>query len=433
MDIGDARAWLDAHIDLERTGPQRVAAPSIDRIQALVSALGEPQQDYPVLHITGTNGKGSVAQMATALLLSVGVTCGTYTSPHLQQLNQRIRRNGFPIADDELAAALSTVALAVESTGVTPTWFEILTAAAYRHFSDEGVAAAVVEVGLAGRWDATNVADAAVAAITGVEVDHVEYLGDDPVGIAEEKAGIVKPGSVLVLGETRPERSAPFEAAGAAAVWRRGPDFGCDVDRVAVGGRLVDLRTPGASYPEVFLPVLGSHQSSNAAVALAAVEALQGGPLGREVVEEAFGALELAGRFEVVERHPLVVLDAAHNPSGARVVATTVAEDLGDPGPRAWVVALLDRDPEAFLDALGVDATAGDRVVAVPLEGPRAVAPTAVEAAAESLGAPSDIAPDVEQAMAMAKESVGDNGLVVVTGSLRLVGAARTALGLPAS
>lgn len=430
MDLAEALAWLDGHIDFERSAPERASAPTTERSQALVAALGHPQADYPVLHITGTNGKGSVARMATALLLAAGVTCGTYTSPHLQRINERIRRNGLPIADHELADALSTVALAERAADVEATWFELLTATAYRHFSDEGVAAGVIEVGMAGRYDATNVVDAAVAAVTTVDVDHEEYLGSDPVGIAEEKAGIVKPGSVLVLGEHRAERAAPFLAAGARQAWVRHEDFGCVEDRVAVGGRLVDLRTPGGAYDEVFVPLLGAHQADNAAVALAAVEALLGGPLGPEVVHEGFGAVQVPGRFEVVPGSPPVVLDSAHNPQGARSLADTLDSDLGGPAPRVWVLSMLGRDPGDFLAAAGADPSVGDRVVAVGLEGPRAQPVAAIVEAAESLGLPAEGAPDVGAALDVARESAA-GGVVVVTGSLRLVGAARTALGLP--
>ena len=431
MDIHEARSWLDSHIDLEKTARDRVAAPTLDRVQELVEALGHPERDFPVLHITGTNGKGSVARMATSLLGSAGVTCGTYTSPHLHEVNERIRRNGHPIEDSGLAEALSIVALAAGTTGVTPTWFEILTAAAFRHFSDEGVACAVVEVGMAGRWDATNVVDAAVAAVTSVEVDHVEYLGDDPVGIAEEKAGIVKPGCTLVLGEERPDRAAPFLSAGAARVLHRGPDFGCDADLVAVGGRMVTLRTPEATYADLFLPVLGAHQADNAAVALTSVEVLLGAPLAPEVVEIGFGSLELPGRCEIAARHPMVVLDGAHNGSGARALASTLAFDLAGIGPRVFVVGLLARDPEWFLDGLGLDAAEGDRLIACPIDSPRSVDPASIVAAAESVGVAADPEPDLGVALASARDMVGSGGLVVVTGSLRLVGAARDLLHLP--
>lgn len=431
MDLHEALAWLDAHIDLEKTARERVAAPSLDRIEVLVEALGHPERDYPVLHITGTNGKGSVARMATSLLTAAGITCGTYTSPHLHAVHERIRRNGLPIGDAELAEALSNVALAVGTTGVTPTWFEILTAAAFRHFSDEGVACAVVEVGMAGRWDATNVADATVAAVTNVEVDHVEYLGDDPVGIAEEKAGIVKRGSTVVLGEERPDRAAPFEQREARRVMRRGPDFGCDADLVAVGGRMVTLRTPEASYPDLFVPTLGAHQADNAAVTLAAVEALLEGPLPPDVVEQGFGTVQLPGRCEVVARHPLVLLDGAHNAAGARALARVLGEDLAGIGPRAFVVGLLARDPEWFLDGLGLDPGEGDRVLACSIDSPRAVEPAAIAAAAESLGVGAEVAPDIGWAVASARDAVGSDGIVVVTGSLRLVGSARELLDLP--
>ena len=210
------------------------------------------------MHITGTNGKGSTAQIATRLLEAHGLTVGTYTSPHLQRINERIAVNGEPIADDDLADAIRAIADAEALAGVEPSYFEILTAAAYRWFADVAVDVVVAEVGLLGRWDATNVADGQVAIVTNVALDHTEYAGPTRLDIAREKAGIVKPGASLVLGETDPELVPVFLAEQPGEAFLRDVDFACNDNMLAVGGRLLEIRTPGASYPELFLPLHGA-------------------------------------------------------------------------------------------------------------------------------------------------------------------------------
>ena len=276
MDLAGALAFLDAHINLETDPSARAAAGRLDRMRELVSVMDDPQQTYPVLHITGTNGKGSTARLLTALLGAKGLRVGTYTSPHLERLNERLAWNGDPISDGALAEVIESVSFVEPMLPAPPTYFEILTAAAYRWFADVAVDAAVVEVGLGGRWDATNVADGAVAVVTNVALDHAELIGPTLVDVAKEKAGIVKPDATLVLGETEPELAAIFRDGPAATVWMRDVDFGCVENGLAHGGRLVTLRTPGHEYADVFLPLHGAHQGDNAAVALAAAEAFFG-------------------------------------------------------------------------------------------------------------------------------------------------------------
>ena len=267
---------------------------------------------------------------------------GTYTSPHLESINERISRNGEPVPDRELAAVLSDLAAIEPLLAHRPSYFELLTAAAFRWFSDEAVGAAVVEVGLLGRWDATNVVDGSVAVLTNIGHDHTDGEGDWRRRIAEEKVGIVKPGATFVLGETDPALEDVFTATPAAAMWRRDVDFGCTANRLAVGGRLLDLRTPGGSYDEVFLALHGAHQGENAAIALAAAEAFFDRPLDTELVEEAFASVRNPGRFEVVQRDPLLVLDGAHNPDGARAVVDALAEGFVVTGAHRLVVGVLD-------------------------------------------------------------------------------------------
>lgn len=426
-DVDTALAWLEDHVNLEAMLAGR-AAPTLERIRRLVGLMGDPQSAYPLIHLTGTNGKGSTARMIAALLAARGLSVGTYTSPDLERVNERLAWNGSPIADDALAEVLEAVAALEPLCGGRLSRFEALTAAAYRWFADLAVDVAVVEVGLGGRWDATNVAEASVAVVTNVSVDHAEILGDTVLAIAAEKAGIVKPGSSLVLGETDGAVAGLFLDAGAARAWRRDHEFATTSNRVAHGGRLVSVRTPGAEYAEVLLPVHGAHQGDNAAAALAAVEAFFDAPLPEDVVAEAFAGLRLPGRMEVVGRHPLVVLDGAHNPAGAHAAGRTLDEEFAGVGSRRYVVGMLrGRDPRALLQALGVGpATA--LVVACPAPSPRSLPPADVASAARSLGAEADEAPTVAEAVARATAAAAPEDLVVVTGSLYVVGAARRAL-----
>ncbi|HET6948929.1 MAG TPA: cyanophycin synthetase [Acidimicrobiales bacterium] len=434
LNFAAAEAYLDAHIDREKTAAisaGHLAGLSLDRIRSLVDVLGEPQRDYPVIHVTGTNGKGSTVRMAAALLGAHQLSVGTYTSPHLEHVTERIARNLEPIGPGELADVLGELASLEDQRffSGTPSYFELLTAAAFAWFSEVAVDVAVVEVGLLGRYDATNVADGQVAVVTNVGKDHTDGVGDWRLRVATEKAGIVKPGSHLVLGETSPELRSAFTGEDPAALWLRDDDFGVVTDRLALGGHVVDLRTPFGVQEDVFLPVHGAHQADNAAVALAAVEAFFGRALAPEVVAEAFAGLRLPGRFEVLHRAPLLVLDGAHNPDGARAVARTVADEFDVPGTRRWVLGpLAGRDVDEMLDAFGVRP--GDHVVATTAPSPRGVPASDIAAAAEARGVAAEAVPDVEKAVAVAwrdAEAAGEGDMVLVTGSLNMVGAARTA------
>src|SRR5262245_7081998 len=239
----------------------------------LLKYLGSPQLEFPAIHLTGTNGKTSTTRMITELLGAAGLSVGTYTSPHLERVNERMSYRGEPISDGELDDVLHTVHLVEREIGIEPSYFEVLTAAAYSWFADLAVDVAVVEVGLGGRWDATNCLDTRVAVITNIALDHVESLGPTAAHIAADKADIVKPGSILVLGETDPELEHFFTDRGPAEVLRRDTDFGVRENALAVGGRLVDLYTPGALYEDLLVPLHGAHQGDNAALAVAASEA----------------------------------------------------------------------------------------------------------------------------------------------------------------
>lgn len=422
--------WLDSHTDYEQAMPTRLRAPTLERIEELCRLLGDPQRAAPVVHLTGTNGKGSTARMVGELLSAKGLTVGTYTSPNLARVNERLARGGEPIDDEELAEVLRALALLEPMMSARPSRFELLTAAAFRFFADSPVDVAVVEVGLGGRWDATNVADGDVVAVTNVSYDHVEVLGPTLLDIAGEKAGIVKPGSHLVLGETDAELAQVFlDAAGqvgARAVWRRQEDFACDANQMAVGGRLVDLRTPAARYDDVYLPLHGAHQGENAALALACAEAFFGTPLEEEVVGAALAAVRVPGRLEVMERAPLVVLDGAHNVAGALALAGALAELHPAGGIVAVVGMLQGRDPSAVFEVLAGGGVT--TVVACTAPSPRAIDAAELAEAARVVGLHALSTVTVTDALTLARGRLADDGMLVVTGSLYVVAEARSRL-----
>ena len=423
MTYQDALDYLDAHASYETTG--RIESPTLDRMRTLVAAMGDPQLAYPVIHITGTNGKGSTTQMITRLLMAHGLTVGTYTSPHLERLNERIMVNCEPIPDDAFAEQVAAIADLEVLTGVRPNYFETLTGAAYRWFADVAVDVAVIEVGLLGRWDATNVCESQVAVVTNIGLDHTEFAGPTRAHIATEKAGIIKPGSAVVVGETDPEVVQIFRQAGGASYFLRGEEFDVVEQSLALGGRLVGLRTPTTIYPEVFVPLHGRHQADNAAVALTAVEAFFASPVPSDIVDEGFAQVEMPGRFEVMGHQPLVIVDGAHNPAGADSCATVFFEDFDPEGRRLLVVGCLrGRDPKDMLSALRADEF--DTVVTCTAPSPRGVAAADLSAAAREIGCDDVRQFDtVEQAIDAALTDAMAEDAVLVTGSLYIVGAAR--------
>lgn len=423
MDLATALAYLDEHTNYDVTG--RIASPTLDRMERLMAVSGDPQHSAPAVHITGTNGKGSTAAITTQLLVASGLKVGTYTSPHLERLHERIAVDGEPIADDELGEAIGAVAELEMLAGVRPTYFEIVTAAAFRHFADVAVDVAVVEVGLLGRWDATNVVDGRVCVVTNVALDHTEYAGPTRADIAREKSGIVKPASHLILGETDPELAAIFRAAGPAETWERDQDFGCSSNELALGGRILDLYTPLGTHREAFLSLHGRHQGDNAAAALAAVEAFFGAPLHEDVLEEGLAAVRWPGRFEVLGHQPLVIIDGAHNAAGADTTADVLEEDFDPAGSRLLVVGMLKgKDPDDVLGALRADRFA--TVVCCRPDSPRAVPAADVGRAARRLGCDEVLViEDVTKACDVALARAGADDVVFVTGSLYVVGEAR--------
>ncbi|HVA74662.1 MAG TPA: folylpolyglutamate synthase/dihydrofolate synthase family protein [Acidimicrobiales bacterium] len=412
----------------------RRPAPDLASMRQLVDALGQPQAAAPVIHVTGTNGKTSTARCVSSLLSAKGLRAGTFTSPHLESINERIASDGEPISDEDLVTVLSEIA-AVEpmlGDGVRLSWFEILAGAAMLWFADRPVDIAVLEVGMGGRWDATNVADAGVAVVTNVGMDHVEFLGPTRADIAGEKAGVVKPGATLVLGERDDELRSIFDRQDPAEVWLVGVEYGCTRNDPAVGGRVLDIHTPGATYEGVWLDLHGRHQGENFAAALAACEAFFGGPLDDRLVREAAGTVRSPGRLEIVGRQPLVVLDGAKNLEGAHRAAEAVAEEFGSAASEILVVGMLrGKDPAEMLEALG--AHRARLVVACPAPSPRTQPAAVVAEAARSLGVEALEAESVPEALELALSSAGADDLVLVTGSLYVVGAARACLAVGTS
>jgi dihydrofolate synthase/folylpolyglutamate synthase len=426
--LDEALQWLDGHIDFESKMPSRRALPTLDRMRALMALLGDPHESIPSVHVTGTNGKGSTSAMVSTLLMAQGLSVGTYTSPNLHRVSERLAHNGEPIDDDTFMGVLSELASIESMLEERPTRFELLTAAALSWFADDAVDAMVVEVGLGGAWDSTNVVHGDVSVLTNFSYDHTDVLGPTLEGIAEDKSGIIEAGGVVVVGETRPDLIAIVEAhaarVGAAAVWVAGRDFGCAENRVAVGGRLVTLWTPGSRYEDVLVPLHGAHQGTNAACALAAAEAFFGRPLEPDVVEEGFAAVRVPGRLEVLGRRPLLLVDGAHNVAGMTALGLALAEEFAVDGHSVAVVGMLSgRDPLAMLAGLApADVTT---LIACEPNSERALPATDVADAGRVLGLTVHVEPSVLDALALARSLVNARGLVVVAGSLYTVGTAR--------
>ena len=429
--LEEALGWLDAHVDYESAMPSRRALPTLERIREFVALLGDPQRDIPSIHITGTNGKGSTAIMTTALLGAKGLSVGTYTSPNLIAVNERLSKNGVPIDDESFTEVLNALAALEPMLVERPTRFELLTAAALWWFADEAVDAMVIEVGVGGSWDCTNVVDGDVAVITNISYDHTEILGPTLEGIAKDKAGIIKPGCGVVIGETDPALVAVIteaaEGVGAGEIWVRDQEFGVRANRLAVGGRLVDLWTPGASYGELLIPAHGPHQGLNASCALAAVEAFFAAPLDEDIVDEGFASVVIPGRLEVIGRKPLTILDGAHNVGGMAALASALGEAVSTDGARVAVVGMLTgRDPSAMLEPLAQVGIAS--IVSCRPNSPRALDPEVVADAARALGLSVTVTGSVEEGLLAGRALVTDDGMLVVTGSLYVVGDARRVL-----
>lgn len=372
----EAAEHAAAQADLERVwehivarAPEHEVTPSLDRVQRVMEILGDPQRAFRSIHVTGTNGKTSTARMAEALVREHGLRTGLFTSPHLSSVTERIQVDGEPISAETFVAAWEDVFPYVQivdaelaEQGRAPlSFFEVLTVLAYAVFADAPVDVAIVEVGMGGEWDSTNVIDAEVAVITPVALDHQRWLGGTIAEIARTKAGIVKEGAAAVVS-AQPDDAAREIAERARAVHARvvseDPALGGELavlDRQpAVGGQLVTLRTTGAVYAELFVPLLGEHQAHNALLALAAAEQLLTGgrALDGGVVEAAFAGVTSPGRLELVRSSPTVLVDAAHNPAGADALASALEESFAFEHLVGVLGVLGDKDAEGVLSVL---------------------------------------------------------------------------------
>ncbi|GAA3226866.1 bifunctional folylpolyglutamate synthase/dihydrofolate synthase [Nonomuraea helvata] len=365
--------------------------PTLDRIAALLDLLGSPQRAYPVIHIAGTNGKTSTARLTEALLRERNLRVGRFTSPHLVSMRERITVDGEPLSEERFAEVFEEIMPYVELTDSQGhrriQFFELLTAMAFAAYADTPVDVAVIEAGMGGSWDATNVADGTVSVITPISLDHMDRLGPDIPSIASEKAGIIKPGATAVLAQQELAAAEVLMRRAAdvgAVVAREGLEFGVLSREVAIGGQLLTLRGLKGVYDEVYLPLYGAHQASNAVCALAAVEALTGGddPLDVDLVRQAFAQASSPGRMEVVRRTPTVVIDAAHNPGGMQATLEGLHEAFDFAKVIGVVAAMRDKDVDALLELL---EPVLDEIVVTRNSSPRSMSPEELASLAEPL------------------------------------------------
>jgi len=445
-DTDPAAQLQEVTAELTARWPETKMEPSLDRIAALMDILGQPQRSYPAIHITGTNGKTSTARMIEQLLRHFELRTGRYTSPHVESVTERISLDGEPISPELFVHTYRDIepyiAMVDASQPIPMSFFEVVTGMAYAAFADAPVDVAVIEVGLGGTWDATNVIDAPVSVIAPISLDHIHILGDTTGQIATEKSGIIKKGGLAVVAHQ------PLDAAEVilrravevdATVAREGMEFGVVHRDMAIGGQLLTLRgVSGHEYDEVFIPLHGAHQAQNAALALAAVEGFFGvgtareQPLDIDKVRAAFSGVSSPGRLEVIRSSPTIVLDAAHNPAGARVTADAISESFGFTRLIGVIGTSGDKDSAGLLEALEPALT---EVVITRNSTERAsdidrLAETAVEIFGEDRVQVESRLDDAIDAAVTLAEEVGDLGGsgVLITGSIITVGEARILL-----
>ncbi len=438
--------------------PEHAIDPTLDRIADLAHLLGDPQRAYPVIHITGTNGKTSTARMIDALLRARGLRTGLFTSPHLTSMRERISLDGQPMDAQRFVdlheEIVPFVAMVDGRHQVPMSFFEVLTGMAFAAFADAPVDVAIVEVGMGGTWDSTNIADGTVAVVTPVSLDHTRYLGDTVEEIAEDKGGIIKPGAVAVLAQ-QPVPAAEVllrrAAEVGATVAREGLEFGVLDRDLAVGGQQLELRGLRGDYHEIFLPLFGGHQAGNAACALAAVEAFAGAgdddsaggpvPFDQAWVRDAFASVTSPGRLEIVRRSPVIIVDAAHNAAGMAAAAEAITEAFTFTTLVGVLAVAADKDVPPMLDEL--EPVVSDLIV-TRNSSPRSMEVAKLADLAEAVFGPDRVhaAPRldqaIEEAVTLADEAEaadgGSDGLlpgatgVLIVGSVITAGDARTLL-----
>jgi len=452
--------------------PEHSIEPTLDRIRALTELLGDPQRAYPVIHITGTNGKTSTARMIETLLRARGLRTGLFTSPHLSSMRERICVDGQPLSAERFADAHDELVpyldLVDAGQPVRLSFFEVLTAMAFAVFADAPVDVAVVEVGVGGTWDCTNVADGAVAVVTPISIDHTRYLGSTIPAIATDKAGIIKRGSVAVLAQQQLEAAEVLlrrVAEVGATVAREGLEFGVTSRELAIGGQLLGVRGLLGSYEELFLPLFGAYQASNAVCALAAVEAFAGasaaGGVGHDgggagadgesvaldddLVRQAFSEMSSPGRLEVVRRSPLVLVDSAHNPAGMAATVEALTEAFTVSGLVAVIAISEDKDVPGILDEL---EPAAAQLIVTGNSSARSMAPGKLAELATGVFGPDRVTETawlddaIEVAVRLTDEwdageargaGLPGSAAVLVTGSVVTAGDARRLLGAGAA
>lgn len=419
--------------------PEHQVQPTLDRVTETLDILGDPQNSYPSVHITGTNGKTSTTRMIDALLGAFGVRTGRFTSPHLVDVRERITIEGDSISPDEFVRTWEDIAPYIEmvdrahaeTDGTKLSFFEVFTVMAFAAFADHPVDAAVVEVGMGGRWDATNVIDAGVGVIMPIAIDHEKWLGSTIREIAEEKAGIIKPGQIVIVAKQQEEALRVIEERAAqvdAIVRLEGRDYEVLDRQLGVGGQMITVRTPAAVYEDVFVPLFGDYQASNAAAAIAAVEAFMGGrALDAKVVEAGMLGATSPGRLQVVRHSPTIIVDAAHNPAGAHTLGESISEAFDFERVVGVYSAMGDKDIEGVL---GEVEPYLDSLVVTQMPGVRAKpAEEIAQIAREVFGSDRvDVQEDILEAIATAV-NLGESGDesapatgVVVFGSVLLAG-----------
>ena len=423
----EALTWLESHVDFERVAPNHQDTPSLAPIFDTLAMLADPQNDYRSIHITGTNGKGTTTTVTSALLAATGLRVGTFTSPDLHAVNERIALNGEPIDDDTFIGLFSRLNDVESVTGIKLTRFELLTVAALLHFSDEGVDVAVIEVGMGGTWDSTNVINSDVAVLTNVDLDHTAVLGTTISAIASDKVGIFRQDGISIVATTNAvvvDIATKKANELGSTLWTLESDFSLERNDLALGGRAITLRTPYEHYEEILVSLHGIHQGVNAATAIIATEAFLGRALGEEVVRETLRTVRMPGRMELISRKPMIVVDGAHNPAGVRALVSTLDGAFHVEGTRRCIIGMLTgREIDDMVTPL-VDLGFTEFHCCAP-HSPRAVSAHDVAKAVGNAGGVAIEHPSVAAALAYAREHSTDEDLIVVAGSLYLVAEVR--------
>ena len=435
----DDQARIEAiEAALLKRWPETRIEPTLERIAALVDILGSPQLTYPTIHIGGTNGKTSTSRMIDSLLFEMGLRTGRFTSPHLESFLELIAINGEPISAAELIYSYNDIAayldLMDQKFSHPISFFEAITALAFVAFAEHPIDIGVIEVGMGGQWDATNVVDPDVCVIMPIGLDHTEYLGETLTEIAQTKAGIIKEGGFVILAQQEPESAVELlkqAAAVGADVAREGLEYSVLSRSVAVGGQLVTIQGIKEIYTDIYLPLHGKHQASNAAAALVAVEAFFGDQdLDMEAVRAGFAQVQSPGRCEVVHRNPTIILDAAHNPHGAAAIAQTLQSEFTFDEVIGIFAPMADKDVPGILLEL---EQIMDYIIVTGNSSPRAMQISELEKMAqEFFGADRVFAADslssgIEKAMTDANRPLSEVSIgILITGSVVSVGEART-------